>query len=74
MRIDILTGLPNLLQSPLNDSIVKRSQSKGIVEIVLHDLREFSLQNQRSIDDFFHNKVRFNKIIIHQAFNPKVNT
>src|SRR6056297_418448 len=52
MRIDILTGLPSLLQSPLNDSIVKRSQSKGIVEIVIHDLRDFSLQNQRSIDDY----------------------
>ncbi|MEM9051897.1 MAG: tRNA (guanosine(37)-N1)-methyltransferase TrmD [Bacteroidota bacterium] len=52
MRIDILTGLPSLLESPLNDSIVKRSQSKGIVEIVIHDLRDYSLQNQRSIDDY----------------------
>jgi tRNA (guanine37-N1)-methyltransferase len=52
MRIDILTGLPSLLQSPLNDSIVKRSQSKGIVEIFVHDLRDYSLQNQRSIDDY----------------------
>jgi len=52
MRIDILTGLPSLLHSPLNDSIVKRSQSKGIVKIVVHDLRDFSLQNQRSIDDY----------------------
>ncbi|MCH2215462.1 MAG: tRNA (guanosine(37)-N1)-methyltransferase TrmD [Flavobacteriales bacterium] len=52
MRIDILTGLPSLLASPLNDSIVKRSQSKGIVEIVIHDLRDYSLQNQRSIDDY----------------------
>lgn len=52
MRIDILTGLPGLLESPLNDSIVKRSQNKGIVEIHIHDLRDYSLQNQRSIDDY----------------------
>lgn len=52
MRIDILTGLPSLLHSPLNDSIVKRAQSKGVVQIVLHDLRDYSLQNQRSIDDY----------------------
>jgi tRNA (guanine37-N1)-methyltransferase len=52
MRIDILTGLPSLLESPLNDSIVKRSQSKGIVEIKIHDLREYSTNKQRSIDDY----------------------
>jgi len=52
MRIDILTGLPGLLESPLNDSIVKRSQTKGIVEIIVHDLRDYSLSNQRSIDDY----------------------
>jgi len=52
MRIDILTGLPGLLESPLNDSIVKRSQSKGLVQIKIHDLRNYSLHKQRSIDDY----------------------
>lgn len=52
MRIDIITALPSLLESPLNDSIVKRSQSKGLVEIVIHDLRDYSLNKQRSIDDY----------------------
>ncbi len=52
MRIDILTGLPTLLHSPLNDSIVKRSQSKGLVEITVHDLRDYSLNKQKSIDDY----------------------
>lgn len=52
MRIDIITALPSLLESPLNDSIVKRSQSKGLVEIEIHDLRDYSLNKQRSIDDY----------------------
>lgn len=52
MRIDIITGLPGLLESPLNDSIVKRAQSKGIVEIRVHDLRKYSTNKQRSIDDY----------------------
>lgn len=52
MRIDILTGLPSLLESPLNDSIVKRAQTKGRVEIEVHDLRDYSTSKQRSIDDY----------------------
>ncbi len=52
MRIDILTGLPNLLHSPLNDSIVKRSQTKGITEILVHDLREYSTNKHKTIDDY----------------------
>ena len=39
MRIDILTVLPELLESPLNHSIVKRAQDKGLVEIEVHNLR-----------------------------------
>ena len=39
MRIDILTGLPKLLESPLQESILKRAQGKKIVEIAVHDLR-----------------------------------
>ncbi len=52
MRIDILTGLPSLLHSPLNDSIVKRSQTKGIVELHVHDLRHFSTNKHKTIDDY----------------------
>ncbi len=52
MRIDIITALPSLLHSPLNDSIVKRSQTKGIVQIEVHDLRHFSTNKNKNIDDY----------------------
>jgi len=51
MRIDIITVLPNLLESPLNTSILKRAQDKGIVEINLHNLRDYSTNKQKSVDD-----------------------
>ncbi len=52
MRIDIISALPSLLHSPLNDSIVKRSQSKGLVTIEIHDLRDYSTNKHRNIDDY----------------------
>ena len=53
MRIDIITLLPELLQSPLNHSILKRAQSKGLVEIVVHDLRDYSSDKRhRRVDDY----------------------
>jgi len=52
MRIDIITVLPNLLESPLNASILKRAQDKGLVEIYLHNLRDYSTNKQKSIDDY----------------------
>ncbi|PCI97293.1 MAG: tRNA (guanosine(37)-N1)-methyltransferase TrmD [Flavobacteriales bacterium] len=52
MRIDIITVLPNLLESPLNASILKRAQEKGLVEINLHNLRDYSINKQKSIDDY----------------------
>ncbi|NEN22184.1 tRNA (guanosine(37)-N1)-methyltransferase TrmD [Cryomorpha ignava] len=52
MRIDIITALPSLLESPLNDSIVKRAQTKGHVEINVHDLRDYSTDKHRNIDDY----------------------
>lgn len=52
MRIDIITGLPSLIESPLNDSIVKRSQTKGIVQIAVHDLRDYSTSKHKNIDDY----------------------
>lgn len=52
MRIDIITALPGLLVSPLNDSIVKRAQTKGHVVIETHDLRAFSTNKNKNIDDY----------------------
>jgi tRNA (guanine37-N1)-methyltransferase len=51
MRIDIVTGLPKLLESPLQESIIRRSQDKGKVQILVHDLREFTHDKHQSIDD-----------------------
>ena len=52
MRIDIITVLPELLQSPLNYSILKRAQDKKLVEIVVHNLRDYSLDKHRRVDDY----------------------
>ncbi len=51
MRIDILTGLPKLLESPLQESIIRRAQDKGKVQILVHDLREFTHDKHKTIDD-----------------------
>jgi tRNA (guanine37-N1)-methyltransferase len=52
MRIDIITCLPRLLDSPFSDSILKRAQQKGIVRIEVHDLREYATSKHRSTDDY----------------------
>ncbi len=52
MQIDILTILPGLLESPLNDSIIKRARQKGIVTIEVHDIRDYSQNKQKSVDDY----------------------
>ena len=53
MHIDIITVLPELLDSPLNHSILKRAKEKGLVEIDVHDLRDYSLdQRHRRVDDY----------------------
>ncbi|HDR88808.1 MAG TPA: tRNA (guanosine(37)-N1)-methyltransferase TrmD [Bacteroidetes bacterium] len=52
MRIDILTVLPELLKSPLDHSIVKRAREKGLAEIHLHNLRDFTDDNYRTVDDY----------------------
>lgn len=53
MHIDIITVLPELLDSPLNHSILKRAKEKGLVEINVHDLRDYSLdQRHRRVDDY----------------------
>lgn len=51
MRIDIISAAPDLLESPFNHSIIKRAKDKGLVEIHIHNLREFGLGNYRQIDD-----------------------
>jgi tRNA (guanine37-N1)-methyltransferase len=52
MRIDIISAVPELLDSPLNYSIIKRAQDKGLVEIVVHNLREYSTNKHRRVDDY----------------------
>ena len=52
MRIDILTILPQLLESPFSDSILKRAQKKGLVEVHLHDLRSYSTNKHKKVDDY----------------------
>jgi tRNA (guanine37-N1)-methyltransferase len=52
MRIDIITCLPKLLESPFGDSILRRAIDKGLVEVVIHDLREYSVSKHRTTDDY----------------------
>ena len=52
MRIDILTVMPEALESPLHCSILQRAQDKGLVEIHVHNLREWSLRKHRKVDDY----------------------
>jgi tRNA (guanine37-N1)-methyltransferase len=52
MRIDILTILPELIESPLSHSIVKRAREKGIVEIFFHNIRDYSQNKQKQVDDY----------------------
>jgi tRNA (guanine37-N1)-methyltransferase len=52
MRIDILSAVPELLESPLNHSILKRAQAKGLAEIVVHNIRDYTLDKHKKIDDY----------------------
>lgn len=52
MRIDIITVLPELLESPFNYSIIKRAKEKKLVEINLHQLRDYSTNKHRHVDDY----------------------
>lgn len=56
MRIDIITVLPEILESPLNFSIIKRAREKGLAEIFLHNLRDFSEDKHRKVDDYSFSK------------------
>lgn len=50
-RIDIISVQPRLMESPLNHSIVQRAKDKGIVEIVLHDLKDYGIGKYKQVDD-----------------------
>ncbi|WP_159517201.1 tRNA (guanosine(37)-N1)-methyltransferase TrmD [Sunxiuqinia indica] len=52
MRIDILTVVPELLESPFNHSIIKRGRDKGMVEIYVHNIRDFSTDKHKKTDDY----------------------
>lgn len=52
MRIDIITVVPDLLKSPFEVSMMKRAQEKGLAEIVFHDLRDYSNNKYRQVDDY----------------------
>ena len=52
MRIDIISAVPSLLESPFADSILQRAQTKGIVTVKIHDLRDYTNNKHRKIDDY----------------------
>ena len=52
MRIDIITILPKLLEGPFADSIMKRAQDANLAEIHIHDLREYTEDKHRKVDDY----------------------
>jgi len=52
MRIDLLTAVPELLHSPFQHSIIKRAHDKGLVEIFIHNLHDFSQEKHKSVDDY----------------------
>jgi tRNA (guanine37-N1)-methyltransferase len=52
MRIDIITVLPELLESPLSHSIMQRAQDKGLLQVHLQNLREYGIGKHRQVDDY----------------------
>jgi tRNA (guanine37-N1)-methyltransferase len=52
MRIDIITVLPELIESPLSHSIVRRAKDKGLAEVIIHNLRDFATDKYKSVDDY----------------------
>lgn len=51
MRIDVISAVPKLLRSPLNESIVKRAKKKKLINIVVHDLRKYAEGRYKQVDD-----------------------
>ncbi len=56
MRIDILTVVPELLESPFNHSILKRAKDKGLAEIYIHNIRDWSANKHKQVDDYAFSK------------------
>ncbi len=52
MRIDILTIFPELFESPFGHSMLKRAQNKGFIEIFIHNIRDYSTDKHKSVDDY----------------------
>ena len=52
MRLDIITVVPDLLDSPFSHSILKRARAKGLLEVVVHNLRDYTLYKQAQVDDY----------------------
>ena len=52
MRIDIISVVPELLESPFSHSIMKRAAQKGLLEVFVHDLRKYGIGNYKQIDDY----------------------
>lgn len=52
MRFDILTILPELLEGPFNVSIMKRAQERGLLDIHVHNIRDYSTQKHKNVDDY----------------------
>ena len=52
MRIDIITVLPEIIDGAINCSILKRAQDKGLVELELHNLRDYGIGKHRRVDDY----------------------
>jgi tRNA (guanine37-N1)-methyltransferase len=52
MRFDIISVLPELLESPLNHSIMKRAKDKGLLEVLVHQLRDYATGKHRQVDDY----------------------
>ena len=52
MRIDLLTVMPEMLESFFGCSILKRAQDKGLAEIVVHNLRDYTTSRHRKVDDY----------------------
>lgn len=69
MHIDIISAVPQLLDSPLGFSIVQRAKDKGLVEIVIHDLREYGKGNYHQIDDYSYGGDSGMVMMIEPVFN-----
>ena len=52
MRIDIISSVPELMTSPLNESILRRAQEKGFVKIVIHNLHDYAHDRRKTTDDY----------------------